>query len=75
MTETPEVRPQIYMSFSPSDENAAAKDLGAFNMPMVCEQIRGTESEVMQYKGKLEKERTYKWLEWTRQNKRILSCL
>jgi len=68
MTEASEARPQIYISFSPCDQYAAAKQLEAFNMPMVCMQIEGTETEARLYLEKLEKERTEKWLEWVSQN-------
>ena len=68
MAEAPEVRPQVYFSRSPNEQNQAAKYLDTFNMPMICEKIKGTEPEVMQYLENLEKKRTEKWMAWTMVN-------
>jgi hypothetical protein len=57
MTEDPRAKYQIYFSYSSADNNKACDYLGSYNMPMKCLQIKGTESEVLQYREKLEKER------------------
>jgi hypothetical protein len=57
MSEDPKAKYQIYFSYSPADNNKACDYLGTYNMQMKCLQIRGTMSEVLQFRENLEKER------------------
>jgi hypothetical protein len=57
MTEDPKAKYQVYFSYSPADNNKACDYLGSYNMPMKCLQIKGTETEVLQYRENLENER------------------
>jgi hypothetical protein len=57
MTEDPKAKYEIYFSYSPTDNNKACDYLGTYNMQMKCLQIKGTESEILQYRDRLEKER------------------
>jgi hypothetical protein len=58
MTEDAKMKPQVYFGYSPTDTNKACDYLGTYNMPMRCLQIKGTETEILSYRDKLENERT-----------------